>query len=191
MSPKVKFDPNNKDTLVSIERRRTLDPHAVLSQMPITAHQTVADIGCGPGYFTVPLAKYLFDGKVFALDVQREMLKATEDSLAKVNLTNVELKLSKETKLPLESDSVDGALMAFVLQEASQPTRLLKDAVRCLKKSGWLAVLEWHCRETEDGPPLTQRIGEDKMRKTTDRLGLRTTARRSLNGAQYMLLLKK
>ena len=81
--------------------------------------------------------------------------------------------------------------MAFVLQEASQPTRLLKDAVRCLKKSGWLAVLEWHCRETEDGPPLTQRIGEDKMRKTTDRLGLRTTARRSLNGAQYMLLLKK
>ncbi len=191
MPSKVKFDPENKDVLVSRERRHTLDPHVVLSQIPIMSHHTVADIGCGPGYFTVPLAKYLFDGKVFALDVQREMLKATEDSLAKVNLTNVELKLSKETKLPLENETVDGALIAFVLQEASQPTRLLKDAVRCLKRSGWLVVLEWHRREMEEGPPLAQRIDEDKMRQMTDSLGLRVRAHRNLNGAQYMMLLRK
>ena len=98
MTPKVKFDPNDNDILVSRERRQLIDPSRLISLLPIMSHHWVADIGCGPGYFSIPFAKYLFDGKLFALDVQKEMLDATQKALKAARLTNTELILSKETK---------------------------------------------------------------------------------------------
>ena len=184
----VKFDPKSKEALLSRDR---LDPHRLISLIPILPHHVVADIGCGPGYFTVPLAKYLFDGKVYALDVQQEMLDATQKALETVHLTNVEVMRSKEKKLPLEKDSLDGALVSFVLQEASDPRALLKDIGRCLQKSGWLVILEWHKRDMEEGPPLDQRIDEGEMRSMTEKLGFRYSGKRDLNGRQYMMLLRK
>lgn len=191
MPTKVKFDPGNKDVLMSSERRKALDAQRLLSLIPVMPHHVVADIGCGPGYFTVPFAKYLFDGKLFALDIQQEMLDATREQLKAVNLTNVEIKLSEEEKLPLEDESLDGGLAAFVLQEAENPDALLKEARRCLKKSGWLALLEWHKKKTKEGPPVKQRIEEKKLRSMAEKLGFRFGSRHDLNGSQYMLLMRK
>ena len=191
MPAKVKFDPKKMDVLVSSERRRALDTYRLLSMIPVLPHHVVADIGCGPGYFTIPLAKYLFDGKVFALDVQQEMLDAAKEALQAINLTNVEVVLSEEEKLPLEDECLDGTLAAFVLQEAENPTALLEEARRCLRKSGWLVLLEWHKRKTEEGPPVRQRIEEKKLRTMAEKVGFRFGSRRDLNGAQYMLLMRK
>ena len=183
----VKSDPA-KDDLLSPDR---VDIHRLMSLIPILPYHHVADIGCGPGYFTVPLAKFLFHGKVFALDVQQEMLDAAREAVDAVRLTNVEAVLSEEKKLPLEDGSLDGALMAFVLQEASSARALLKEALRCLKASGWLAVLAWDKREMDEGPPLKQRIAEDAMLAMAEKVGLRFTARRDLSDRQYMLMLRK
>ena len=191
MTPKVKFDPNDNDILVSRERRQLIDPSRLISLLPIMSHHWVADIGCGPGYFSIPFAKYLFDGKLFALDVQKEMLDATQKALKAARLTNTELILSKETKIPIEDEVLDGAITSFVLQEASRPSVQLKEAKRCLKKSGWLIILEWHKREMDEGPPLSQRISEDELRKMTDKLGFRFRALRNLNSSQYMMLVRK
>ena len=191
MTPKVKFDPNDNDILVSRERRQLIDPSRLISLLPIMSHHWVADIGCGPGYFSIPFAKYLFDGKLFALDVQKEMLDATQKALKAARLTNTELILSKETKIPIEDEVLDGAITSFVLQEASRPSVMLKEAKRCLKKSGWLIILEWHKREMDEGPPLSQRISEDELRKMTDKLGFRFRALRNLNSSQYMMLVRK
>jgi len=191
MTPKVKFDPINNNVLVSRERRQLLDPSRLISLLPIMSHHWVADIGCGPGYFSIPFAKYLFDGKLFALDIQKEMLDATQEALKAARLTNTELILSKETKIPIEDEVLDGAITSFVLQEASRPSLLLKEAKRCLKKSGWLIILEWHKREMDEGPPLSQRISEDELRKMTDKLGFRFRALRNLNSSQYMMLVRK
>ena len=78
------------------------------------------------------------------------MLDATRTALESVRLTNTELLLSEETKLPLEKSILDGALMAFVLQEANDRKGLLKDANRALCNGGWLAILEWRPRH----PPV-------------------------------------
>ena len=192
MPTKVKkFDPKDNALLLSPERRHTLDVHRIMSLMPLQPYHWVADIGCGPGYFTLPLAKYLFSGKVFALDIQQPMLDATRESLDTLHLTNAELLLSKESKLPLEDESLDGALAAFVLQEANSPKALLKDTLRCLKKSGWLVILEWHKREMEEGPPLERRIDLEEMLDMTGKLGYRLSGRRDLNGSQYMVVVRK
>ena len=187
----TKFDPASKEGLVSRERREALDPQRVLSLVPIQYHQTIADIGCGPGYFTVPIAKSLFGGKVYALDVQQEMLDATQAAFDEINLTNVEVRLSKEKQLPLDDGSLDGALIAFVLQESQDPQALLSEAKRCLKDAGWLAVLEWRKEEMEAGPPLAQRIDSEELRGMSEEAGFRIKMEHKLNGSQYMITMRK
>ena len=184
----TKFDPANIDKLLGKGR---LDTHRLLTVIPVQPHHVVADIGCGPGYFTVPLAKFLFDGKVYALDVQKEMIEAARKRVGEVRLSNVEFVESEEKKVPLENGSLDGALLAFVLQEADSPRALLKEALRCLRPTGWLAVLEWQKKEMDEGPPMEQRIEEKKMMDMATKLGFRFTARRDIEGKQYLLLLRK
>ena len=186
-----KFDPGKKDVLVSSQRRQDLDTYRVMALLPFLPYHVVADIGCGPGYFAIPLGKHVFDGKVYALDVQQEMLDATKEELERVQLTNVELVLSQEEKLPLEDDSLDGAFAAFVVHEAKAPRALLQETLRCLRKGGWLAILEWHKREMEEGPPLEERIDELELWEMAKDVGLRFTSRHTLNDSQYMFLLRR
>ena len=186
-----KFDPKNKEVLVSSQRYDKLDPQRVMSLLPLLIYQSIADIGCGPGYFTVPLAKYLFDGKVFALDVQQEMLDAARKEIESIHLTNVQFDLSQENKLPLEDECLDGAFAAFMIHETEKPRIFLKEINRCLRKGGWLALLEWHKVEMEEGPPLEERIEEAKLHEITEKAGFRHASRHSLNDSQYMLLMRK
>ena len=191
MPTKVKFDPKNKELLVSRDRRNALDVYKLLRIFPILSHHVVADVGCGPGFFTIPMAKMVFDGRIKALDIQDEMLDAVRAEVEKINLTNVDIVKSQEKKLPLEDESVDGVLAAFVLQEATSPKTLLKEALRSLKTNGWLVVLEWYKEEMEEGPPVSQRIDMDDMKEMTAKAGFRIREARDLNGKQYMVMARK
>ena len=179
-----------RDVLLPPQRQLDLDVHQVMSVIPILPYHSVADVGCGKGYFTVPLAKYLFDGKVYALDADQKMLDATKESADRSRLTNVEPILAKGYKLGLDEDSLDGALAAFVVHEVAAED-LLKQLHKCVRKGGWVALLEWRKEKMDEGPPLTKRVDEDDLRKLAEGVGFRFTTRRSLNEKQYMLLLRK
>ena len=191
MPRKVKFEPKNRELLVSRDRRNPLDVYKLLRIFPVLSHHTVADIGCGSGFFTIPIAKFVFDGKVYALDVQQKMIDAVGEHVSKVNLTNVDVMQSQEKHLPLNDGCLDGALAAFVLQETGSPRTLLKEAHRCLKKNGWLVVLEWYKQEMEEGPPVSQRIDVEEMKTLTEKIGFRVRETRDLNGKQYMIIARK
>ena len=64
--------------LRGLEMAAPFDSQRLLSLVPIMPHHWVADVGCGVGKHTVPLGKYLFSGKVFALDVDQEKLDGTQ-----------------------------------------------------------------------------------------------------------------
>jgi ubiquinone/menaquinone biosynthesis C-methylase UbiE len=186
-----KFDPKNKDVLLSPGRQERLDVQRVISLLPMGPHHVVADIGCGPGYFAVPLGKYLFQGKVFAIDVQEEMLEATKEALKRIHLTNVEVLLSEESKFPMQDGDLDGAFAAFVVHEAEDPSGMLAELERCLRPGGWLALLEWHKREMDSGPPLEERIEEADLLEMAQKAGFRLERRHSLNSDQYMLVMRR
>jgi ubiquinone/menaquinone biosynthesis C-methylase UbiE len=186
-----KSETKNRETTLTLQRLETLDTHRVMSLIPVMPYHTVADIACGTGYFTVPLAKYVFDGKVYAVDTQQDALDTTKQAVDKLRLTNVEAVLTKERKLNLEDDSLDGVLAPFAFSNADEPERLLKDVHRVLHRGGWLAALEWNAKEGEDGPPADRRVGEDALRQMGEKAGFRFTGRHHLNDAQYMLLLRK
>jgi len=186
-----KFDPTNKNLLLSTQRRIDLDPLRVIPLLPIMPHHVVADIGCGPGYFTVPLGKYVYNGRVYALDIEQEMLDTAREEVSVVHLTNVDLILNEETKLPLEKNSLDGAFAAFVAHEADDPEVMLGEILRCLRKGGWLALLEWYKRDMKEGPPKEDRIDQTELRGLAQKIGFCYTSMHNLNSSQYMILMRK
>jgi ubiquinone/menaquinone biosynthesis C-methylase UbiE len=188
MSIQGKFNADNMQVLVSPERHQAIDTDALLTGLPITPRDVVADIGCGPGFLTLPLARYLTEGQVHALDIQQEMLDAVQRSLDAEGLTNTKVGLSKENRLPLADNTLDGALLAFVLQEAHDPDALLGEVQRCLNDNGWLAILEWHKRDIDYGPPIARRIDPDTMDSKLQYLGLKPPERHELNADQYLMV---
>ena len=111
--------------LMAPSRARTVDTYVILSLCGINLHDTVADIGCGPGFFTVPLAKILITGKLYALDLDDEMLEACRNNVSEAHMGNVEVLKCEEFEFPLEKESINGAFMAFVVQQSPDKARLL------------------------------------------------------------------
>ena len=177
--------------LLSPERAETMDPLVILSFCPINIHDTVADIGCGPGFFTVPLAKALVNGKLFALDIDDEMLAACREQVTQARMGNVEVLKCSEFEFPLEPASVDGAFLAYVVQASPDKPRFLREVHDLIRPRGWCTVLEWYRKETEYGPPLERRIEPDELEKAAQSAGFRSRGWRDLNGDNYMLTLRR
>ena len=178
--------------LLSLERQERLDVHRILSLLPLRPYLTVADVGCGPGLFTIPLAKTLWGGKVYALDTQEEMLEAVRQRAQEARLGNIVTLKSEGHALPLEPDSMDGALLVCTLHEVSDKPAFLEAVVEVLRHSAWCAVIEWRTGSgTDEGPPPERRIAEEEALRLASEAGLRVTLRRELNDYHYMLLFNK
>ena len=181
--------PNSVERMLRPERMETLDPFRVLSHCPVNPRDTVADIGCGPGYFTLPLAKFLINDKIFALDTSDEMVEACRGRLEEARLGNFEVLKCGEYDFPVTPASVDGLFIAFVVHHPSDRERFLTAAKEMLKPGGWCFIMEWHKKETESGPPLEARITPDEMRQFARNSGFRVQGSRDINEEHYMMTL--
>ena len=186
-----KFSVKNAEMLLDGSRADRLDPQYLFALLPMRVYHDIGDIGAGPGYFTIPLAKYAFHGKVYAIDMQQGMLDIVTERLEKARLHSVEIVLSRETKIPLDDESLDGALLVTTLHEATQPKTLLKEAHRLLRKSGWLGLVDWRKVETEEGPPVAERLERDEVVAMASESGFRVQSHHDINDWFYFLLLLK
>ncbi len=182
-----KFPPENKEHLLSPERGQGLDLNVLFELLPLEPNHTVADIGCGPGFFTVPLALTLTEGHLFALDVQAEMVKACRQQVRRAKLPNVEVLLSQESALPLPDASLDGAFVAFSFHEAWDRPAFLREVTRVLKQGGWMTLIEWAKEPTDAGPPLEDRLSALDCLDLTEPLGFRLVDHALLNEQHYLM----
>ena len=185
-------DPDSRQdfirALLSSERP---DPYELLTRLPIDPYHHVADVGCGPGYFALPLAKYLSRGRLYAVDVDDEMLDALKRRVEAVPLGNVEAIKTDGVDLGLQPGSLDGILLAYVVHYPDDRAAFMENAARLLKPSGWCCVLEWYRIETEHGPPIEKRIDPEEFLPLAATAGLSLQRRWELPGSQYMLLFKR
>lgn len=176
--------------LLSSDRDGRIDTFAVLTYSGIGDRDTVGEIGCGPGYFTIPIAKALYNGKLYALDINDEMLEACRQRVSESRMGNVEILKCDEFDFPLKEGSLDGLFLAFVVQHSPDKPRFLSAVRELLRRRGWCTVLEWYHKETETGPPVERRVDPEDLRKMAEDAGFRYQAWRDLNGDQYMMTLK-
>ena len=124
--------PNNKVLEKKNSERgpdyEVLDPQRVFSLLPLRPYQTVGDVWCGEGSFSISLGKYLFDGKVYAVDISQDTLKSLKKRLEEIRLGNVETVFSKtNNKIPIKKNILDGILIAFSLSKAGDQGEFLKN----------------------------------------------------------------
>lgn len=176
--------------LLSDERRAMLDPDRFLARLGIPTGATVADLGSGPGFFTLPLARCVGEsGRVFAVDVSPDMIDVLRQRLAvHGGAPQVVTAVSTERELPIPDHVVEVALLAFVLHEIADRDTFLSGVRRALAPGGRLVVLEWVPREESVGPPLHERLPVAESERILTRAGFEVVERGEANASNYFLI---
>src|SRR4030066_1325726 len=127
-------------------RRRIQPPSQLIERSGIKKGMQVLDLGCGSGAFTPFIARVVGEkGKVYALDIQADMLKQLERKLSRPenrDIKNIKLIEGNAYELPFEDNSLDLVNMVTVLQEIPDMNRALREVKRVLKRGGFFAVTE-------------------------------------------------
>ncbi len=122
-------------------------------QLKLTAGMTVCDMGCGNGFWTLPMAQDVGpEGRVLAVDIQAEMLDKLRSRAGKQNLDNIEPILGAVDDPNLPAGKVDLLLMVDVYHEFSHPESMLWGIRRSLSPQGVVALLEY--REEDPEVPI-------------------------------------
>src|SRR5438270_7556350 len=119
-----------------ITRKRLL---AILAPAP---GEQLLELGPGTGYYTLPVADHLDDGKLCIADIQQRMLDHTMGRAREAAIANIEPTCADAQALPLADDSFDGAFTVTTLGEVPDPDQALRELARVLKPTGRLAVGE-------------------------------------------------
>jgi ubiquinone/menaquinone biosynthesis C-methylase UbiE len=129
-------------------RVREEDCETLLKALGIEPGQVVCDMGCGNGFYTLPLARLVGkEGKVIAVDIQREMLQLLKSRARDERVYNIQRVLGTVIDPQLEPDSCDLVLMVDVYHEFSRPEEMLQAIRRALKPTGRVALVEFRAED--------------------------------------------
>lgn len=147
-------------------------PDRVVADLGLRPGMTVADIGCGQGFFTFRLARQVgAQGRTYAVDIDAGALAALKKRVEKEGLANVEVVRSKPESTLLATNSLDAAFVCDVFHEmpaASRPP-LVRDIVRAIRPGGFLYVLDYRkIREVTFDPYEKLIPRDDLVRLGTD-----------------------
>ena len=132
------------DWLDRAERVQEEEPDIALDAIKLVRGSTVADVGAGSGYMTVKMSKRVGPtGKVYANDIQPEMLALLQQRLTREKITNVEPVLGTFDDPKLPNGTLDLILMVDVYHEFSEPQKMLRRMRENLKPGGRLVLLEY------------------------------------------------
>jgi ubiquinone/menaquinone biosynthesis C-methylase UbiE len=184
-----KFSPDRRARLEDPDRLRLLPARNLLINAGLRMEMSVADVGCGPGVFTLPAAEIVGPaGRVYAIDISPEMLRVVREKARDSRFNNIETVLAEESAIPLPEASAQFVLAAFVLHEAVLPEAFARELARILAPGGHLLLLEWKKEETPTGgPPGHDRLAPDEAEGWLEGAGLRIVGRFEPNAYHYGL----
>lgn len=150
------FNPDRAKMLIGKERRERQPPETILDRLDAKSGEIWLDLGAGNGFITLPL---LQNGcQVVALDLQPEMLEALRARVPedlRPHLTSVQSALPA---MPLEDASVDHIVLVNVFHELPRISEVIPEIYRVLKDGGTIHVIDYQKVESENGPPLEDRV---------------------------------
>jgi ubiquinone/menaquinone biosynthesis C-methylase UbiE len=166
-------------------------PDEVVASLGLGPGDTACDVGAGPGYFTLRLARAVAEsGRVLAVDVEPKMVETLRDRLVAAKLTNVTPILSLPDDSLLPAGACDVVLIVDTYHHFPDGLDYLRRLARALKPGGRIVNVDYHKRETPVGPPLPHRVAREDFLETAGRAGLVMVEEKTLLPYQYFLVLK-
>jgi len=148
-------------------------PDAVLAALPLRPDAVVADIGAGTGYFAVRLARAAPRGRVYAVDIEPDMVRYLGERAASEGLTNLTPVLAEAADPRIPAD-IDVAIVVDTYHHIADPTRFFGRVRDRLRPGGTLAIVDFKKDAPDDapGPPAAMRIADDIVAAHLKKLGL-------------------
>jgi SAM-dependent methyltransferase len=136
---KEAYSPGYTDPVIAFMRRRTAASHAAFFTPLLASGMTVLDCGCGPGSFTVDLARLVAPGRVIGIDQEQTQFTVAVEQ-AKDERLNVSFEQATIYDLPFGSDSFNAAFAHGLLSHLREPMRGLSEVRRVLKPGALFGV---------------------------------------------------
>ena len=151
---------------------------SILSKLQLTSvYKDAVEFGCGYGTFTIPAAR-IIKGNVFAMDIEQDMIDATQKAASHSRLTNIKCILTDFVKegTGLPDNSVDYA-MVFNILHYEQPVKLLDEAFRILRNGRIVGIIHWNYDPgTPRGPEMNIRPKPEQCKQWAEQAGFKITA---------------
>lgn len=123
------------------------DPNRIIRSAGIFEGTTVADFGCGIGYYTFPLARKVGDGgRVYAIDTQRSLVEAVKRAARTDGYRTVDGivgDVDEPGGSKLKDGIADVVVVANLLFQIEHKDALVAEAKRILKPKGRVLLIEW------------------------------------------------
>jgi precorrin-6B methylase 2 len=131
------------------ERVETEKPEELLEVLGIRKGDVVADVGAGPGFFSLRAAQHVGPtGKVFAVDVQQEMIDGLQRMAHKSGLENIVPILGSPDDPKLPANSVDAVLIIISYHEFSHPAEMMHHIYTAMKQDAHMLIVEYKAEDT-------------------------------------------
>lgn len=173
-------------------RDRWQRPAHVLRALRVRRNAVIADVGAGPGYFTIPLARAVGPGgRVYAVDPEPRSLERLRRRLGTHGVRNVTPVLSRGDDPHLPASACDLVLIIDTYHHFPDGPAFLRRAARALKAGGCLVGIDFEKRETPVGPPVEHRIAREEFLRDARRAGLAPVAEHRFLPYQYFIVLQR
>ena len=161
-------------------------PHEVIQALALKPDAVVADIGAGTGYFAVRLANMLRKGRVYAVDVEPEMVKYLGERAKREKLANVTAVqgIPDDPRLP---DKVDLILLVDVYHHIDARERYFEKLKSALKPGGRVAIVDFRL-DSNQGPPRHARIAAERVKAELSAAGYTLSQEHRFLPNQYFLV---
>ena len=180
------------DWLERPEREEEEKPSVLLGALQLKPGEAVADIGAGSGYFTFRMAQRVgAGGRVYAVDIQPEMLDIIRAKAATQHVTNVVPVLGTITNTALPTNAVDLVLMVDVYHEFSHPYEMMQSICAALKPGGRVVFVEYRAEDPLVPIKVLHKMSETQLRKEMARLPLRWVQTLTVLPRQHIVIFAK
>ena len=174
------------------EREEEENPDKAIQALGLKQGMTAADVGAGTGYFTVRMAKLVGpEGKVYACDIQQQMLEMLRKRLRAEKIENVELVRGTVTDPMLPQAGMDLILMVDVYHELSEPQAMLRKMKDALAPNGRLVLLEFRKEDPAVPIRLEHKMTVAEVRTEIEAEGFKLDRLLELLPRQHMFFFRK
>ena len=166
-------------------------PDEVVAALKLRPGQTACDVGAGPGYFTLRLARAVGPaGRVYAVDVEPKILDALRERLAASGLRNVTPVLALADDALLPPGACDVILIVDTYHHFPERPAYLRRLSRALKTGGRIVNVDYHKKPTPVGPAMDHRLSREDFLAEAKTAGLAVVEEPAFLPYQYFVVLR-
>lgn len=151
------------------------DPSKNLEQLGISEGMKVVDLGAGSGFYTFAASEKVGrDGRVYAVDIQQDLLSRLQDTARSRNLHNVEIvwgDLENPGGTKLHDNLMDVVIVANIVFQLDDKQTIFKEAFRILRPTGRLLFVDWKDSFGGLGPTTENIVAETMVKRFAEEVG--------------------